>query len=433
MKKYIYFLFIVFPSFVLGQDIGIHFESGLTWKEIVNKAKLENKFIFLDCYATWCGPCKAMDKFVYSLPEVGAIVNKKFIAIKVQMDTTIQDSNEIKQWYIDAHNIMNKYKVAAYPTFLFISPNGNLVHRGQGYKFKGDFIKLLENAIDSTKQVYTLLEQQTNGKKDYKSILYLVKSLRELKEKEAAIALARDYLDNYLYKLEDNDLLVVENIKFIASYILSSTERGFNIFYKHGKKVDSLVGKKGYSQAIVDWLIIKDEIFARLKFNNIYVNRPNWRRLSKIISRKFDGQYAMRTILDAKIRWYSEKKDWKLLAKYNVQKIVRYGMDTTDMGRVNTNNMIWDVIFEHSSNKKILNMAIFWMNRIVEIDPYYTPALDTYANLLYKVGRIKEAIQVELKAIKQEEKNALKLKIKPNSMFIETLQKMKKGEPTWKN
>ena len=43
---------------------GIHFEQGLSWKDILAKAKAEHKYIFVDCYATWCGPCKYMDKNV---------------------------------------------------------------------------------------------------------------------------------------------------------------------------------------------------------------------------------------------------------------------------------------------------------------------------------------------------------------------------------
>jgi thiol:disulfide interchange protein len=43
---------------------GIRFEHGLSWAQVKEKAKAENKYIFMDCYATWCGPCKAMDKNV---------------------------------------------------------------------------------------------------------------------------------------------------------------------------------------------------------------------------------------------------------------------------------------------------------------------------------------------------------------------------------
>jgi thiol-disulfide isomerase/thioredoxin len=44
---------------------GINWTIGLKWLAIQEKAKKENKYIFLDFYATWCGPCKKMEKEVY--------------------------------------------------------------------------------------------------------------------------------------------------------------------------------------------------------------------------------------------------------------------------------------------------------------------------------------------------------------------------------
>lgn len=40
---------------------GILFFNG-TFKEALLEAKKENKPIFLDVYATWCGPCKKNEK-----------------------------------------------------------------------------------------------------------------------------------------------------------------------------------------------------------------------------------------------------------------------------------------------------------------------------------------------------------------------------------
>src|ERR1700712_5787845 len=39
---------------------GMKFEHALNWTEIQAKAKAENKFIIMDCYTTWCGPCTYM-------------------------------------------------------------------------------------------------------------------------------------------------------------------------------------------------------------------------------------------------------------------------------------------------------------------------------------------------------------------------------------
>ncbi len=43
-----------------------------------------------------------MDKEVFTKAEIGEFVNDKFVAVKVQMDKTPIDNNNIKQWYNEA-------------------------------------------------------------------------------------------------------------------------------------------------------------------------------------------------------------------------------------------------------------------------------------------------------------------------------------------
>ena len=54
-------LFIV--SSLTGQ--GIDFFHG-TWEEALEKATAEEKPIFVDAYAVWCGPCKRMAREVFT-------------------------------------------------------------------------------------------------------------------------------------------------------------------------------------------------------------------------------------------------------------------------------------------------------------------------------------------------------------------------------
>ena len=64
---------------------GIRFFSG-TWKEAVAKAKAEHKCIFLDAYASWCGPCKTMDREVFVNPAVAHYFNGKFVAVRIDVE-----------------------------------------------------------------------------------------------------------------------------------------------------------------------------------------------------------------------------------------------------------------------------------------------------------------------------------------------------------
>src|SRR5437016_7533889 len=94
-----FLIIMVFPFIIKAQSIpgisqvnddskGVQFEKNLNWQQVLAKAKAENKYIFLDCFATWCGPCKLMDKNVYPNDTVGNYFNQNFISVKVQMDET---------------------------------------------------------------------------------------------------------------------------------------------------------------------------------------------------------------------------------------------------------------------------------------------------------------------------------------------------------
>lgn len=426
-------MLVLTPLLAHAQENGIHFEQNLTWTQVKAKAKAENKYIFVDCYATWCGPCKIMDREVYPKDTVGKVMNEKFVSVKVQFDSTKLDNEMVTSWYPDVAHIMKDYKITAFPSYLFFSPDGEIVHRDEGVKSKADFVKLTNTAADPTKQFYTLLAQYQKGEKNYAVMPYLANSVKTfLKDKELANRIGQDYLQNYLYKLNEADLYTKENVINIGIYIQSTREKGFSLFYNHADKVDALI-RSGSSQNEVDFLITKEEISTKLyKDGKPLIVNPDWKKLSAAISKKYNNSYAERIILNSQIKWYGIKKDWKELAKYTIKKVDIYGLDTLGaMHTAFTNNMIWEVIFEHSVDKAVLNKGIEWMEMIVRYHPDDETELDTYANLQYKAGRVKEAILNEEKAAKLNELKAIKQKRTPDKSFKETLEKMRTGVPTW--
>ncbi|MEO6685117.1 MAG: thioredoxin fold domain-containing protein [Dyadobacter sp.] len=102
-------------------DAGIKFTEG-NWASILKKAKAEKKVIFLDAYTTWCGPCKLLQKNVFTKPEVGALFNQKFINVKVDMESG------------EGPKLAQKYPLEGYPTLFFIDGDGKIVKQVIGYQ-----------------------------------------------------------------------------------------------------------------------------------------------------------------------------------------------------------------------------------------------------------------------------------------------------------
>src|ERR1700712_175825 len=149
-----------------AQETGMHFEHNTTWQNILAKAKAENKYIFLDCFTTWCGPCKMMSFKIFPTAEVGNFYNAKYINASTQMDTLAsKDNAEVKSWYATSHEIAVKYDVRAYPTYLIFNPNGEIVQRFVGSMAADEFITKGNEALIPEKQYYTQLRKYQAGEK----------------------------------------------------------------------------------------------------------------------------------------------------------------------------------------------------------------------------------------------------------------------------
>ena len=77
----------------------------LTLEKALEKAKSEHKKVFVDCYTSWCGPCKMMAEKVLPLKEVGEYMNERFVCIKVDMEKG------------EGKELSTRFKIRAYPTF----------------------------------------------------------------------------------------------------------------------------------------------------------------------------------------------------------------------------------------------------------------------------------------------------------------------------
>lgn len=107
-------LSVLFVTLSIGSSFaGVDFLD-LTLDEAKAKAKSENKLLFIDVYATWCGPCKYLDRKVFPDDELGEYMNANFINLHL-------DGEEG-----DGLFLMNEYSLNSYPTMLFIDSDGVL-------------------------------------------------------------------------------------------------------------------------------------------------------------------------------------------------------------------------------------------------------------------------------------------------------------------
>ena len=154
-------------SFVSAQEAGIRFFKG-TFAEALAEAQRQNKPLFVDFYATWCVPCKKMEKTIFTQPEVGKFFNEKFV--NLQMDAEAPENVEIAK----------KYKVEAFPTLGIIAPDGKAIQINVGFmrpKSCSRWVRLLSVRSRASKSSTRSTAPQPNDLKIQQELLTIAPPL----------------------------------------------------------------------------------------------------------------------------------------------------------------------------------------------------------------------------------------------------------------
>lgn len=121
------FIYLLATVALHAQDVpvGVHFaDSSMSWEDILQQAKKEDKYVFLDCFASWCVPCKLMDKEVFSQEVTGRFMNTKFVNVRFDMEKG--EGKVLRERY--------KEYIPAYPSFLLIDSNGIVIYQSTGFQ-----------------------------------------------------------------------------------------------------------------------------------------------------------------------------------------------------------------------------------------------------------------------------------------------------------
>ncbi|MBP5477983.1 MAG: thioredoxin family protein [Bacteroidaceae bacterium] len=152
-------------TFITTMAQGIAFEpDGTTLEQASAKAKAEGKLIFLDCFTTWCGPCRKMALTVFTQEKVGSAMNPKFVSVKIDMESQY------------GAPLAKKLQVTAYPTFVIFNADLQEIGRFLGGSEADEFLKRVkEKSSDNSSG--TLKERWDAGERDPQFLLAYLKTL----------------------------------------------------------------------------------------------------------------------------------------------------------------------------------------------------------------------------------------------------------------
>jgi len=409
-KKGYFLLLLILPFFSLAQEKGVHFQDGLNWTAIQAKAKSENKYIFLDCFTTWCGPCKYMKNTIFPQEECGNYFNDKFISVEVQLDSTKGDNEAVRGWYSDAHAIMQQYDIRAFPTYLVFTPDGHAVHRmvGSDVAVKS-FVERVQHSFDPGKQYYTQLQKFRDGEKDSAFLRKLTIMAENAYDMKNAEPVAKAYFAT------QTNLFTPGTLALLNDFTTSTKDKGFDVFFHHAAEADKILGV-GIAEKKVRDILIREYVNSKALANN--APAPDWKVIQSSMIASYPEQ-AAEVVALGKVGYYQRKNDWNNFQTAVVEYMTQYGA-TVDPGQLNS--YAWTV-FQHCPDMHCVTEALEWSKRSFK-DNQEPGFMDTYANILYKMGKKDDAIAWEEKARDLSREGDKK-------DIQDTIDKMKRGEKTW--
>lgn len=291
--------------------------------EILQKAKQENKMVFMDCYTSWCGPCKKMMKEVFSLEKVGRFMNTRFVCYKKDMEKG------------DGKELAERYQVEVYPTFLLLNTEGKVIHRLVGGMNSEDFLKNMENGMGEDALGALTLRYESGERNPEFVRLYIEKLsaayMREEKEK---------VLHEFWVTLSAEEKCSQANWSFVKRFIHDVKSPEYDYLLSHKDDFDVINGKEEVDAKIFEDL---DPLIGNHCNAIIFENRAEdlelFREYRQIVERaRIEKQKELLKVMDF-TRAYIDNRLDKALKLYGKQ-YARADVDTRFSATLRLNGML---------------------------------------------------------------------------------------------
>ncbi|MCK5138002.1 MAG: thioredoxin family protein [Bacteroidales bacterium] len=192
------FIMLVLPVLVQAQVEFIEVTTLNEMEEVQKKASDQQLMLFVDVYATWCGPCKIMDKEVYTNAAVADYMNANFVNVRLDGETDYGRKYAMEQ------------KLEGYPSMFVFSSDGDPVSRLIGFTAAGELVPSLKGTVDNYKIVKVYKTKYERGTLELEDFALYISVVREMGNEEESEKLASEYMERIMDpKLSDNDISVV--------------------------------------------------------------------------------------------------------------------------------------------------------------------------------------------------------------------------------
>lgn len=224
------FIMLMTVFAVDAQNRSINFEQTKEWKKVVKKAKKEKKLIFVDCYTSWCGPCKMLATNVFTQDAVADYFNTHFVNAKYDME---KDTDGVL--------LKTQFGVKAFPTLVFVDPaTQEVVHRLVGAGTADWLIAGAKAAGDPQNNLSGLTKRYEAGERGAEFLGAYLSALSSAYMSEEQGTVAAEYLG----KLSGDQLATKDNWELIKKYVSDPLSAPLRQVMAEREKFYAVAGKE---------------------------------------------------------------------------------------------------------------------------------------------------------------------------------------------
>lgn len=387
-----------------------------SYSQVFELAKKEKKTVLLYFHFDGCGACVKMEKTAFVDRKVADFYNSNFVCLEV---------NTRKGEGIETNKI---YNVQLHPTFLFLDSNGKELHKIVGVFSPDEFVLQAQNALNPTKTLTYFKQQYKAGKRDANFLFDYCYRLRDAYELDSLV------INEYLNTQSIDDLGKEKNIKFIYEFAVHAfkiptpfNSIAFNFMLNNRDKFYQYFDKDQVDTRIV-W-IVNASIYEAIEKQNEILFSKSIEALKPFDTgqtytfKEMDGRAtgmitSKYLVLSYQMEYYEKASN---LAKYN--DVLRQYLEKiwNDYDALNT--FAWNY-YERFEDKSKLEKAVECVERSIVLNSNYANN-DTYACLLYKLGKYDKALKQAERAIELAKQKNIDYK-ETSDLIIKIKEKQKK-------
>jgi len=338
MKNLVTTFFVLLFSFTFAQEEGIKFDQS-AFKDLLARAKKEKKLVFIDAYAVWCGPCKMMDKNVFTQKSVGDYFNKNFVSSRIDMEKG------------EGREIAQKFAVRSYPTFLFLNGDGELVSQNYGYMEPSLFLSMAQEVNAGNSKEGSMRERFAKGEKSPEFLMNVMKL-----NSSSDFEFAKKASERYFANRNSKEPLTKDEVGLLFYFIKSSKDPNFKILIDKKDEIIPFLPEQSYNE-YKNQILLADVMETAIDNTNHKINEEKFMRAAEPLV----GKEAANTKLNQiKLSYYEQNANY---AAYEKTALEYY--KNPDLFEANeTLKAAW-IFSEHITNKASLKKAAEWAEKSV--------------------------------------------------------------------